>query len=396
MGAYNSHLYLFIHVHRMIHIIRKGVLTMERIITNTTSFKRTLKTVTDILTVSEMREYDLGIQIKYKDGVLKFSAEHPEHQLIVEADLKCDSEATESTGFFYLGDLSENLKKYRKKEEFFIDIHEESIQFNTEEDCVWESDNHKFEVDFSFPEESFKVSKESLVDSMNLSRAINRTTYHDSTMSMHIVLNKETLSIYATNFVCMSYVSIPMSAECKTLTEFNLPTQLFTKVRNTIARGSGKNIQLSIQGDNLYISTDTTAIKLVNNAKVNNLSFSEIVKSLKWGKDAYTFDTKVNAQIVSESYDKLRESEKVEINDDNRNEVEQSIQDDSILYIDVSEQDRSINFSKVQQERQVLVRDMYSFISKLPDNLEVAISEGVLLFNKKAEDKRVMVLIPFN
>lgn len=366
---------------------------MERIITNTTDFKRNLKTVTDMLTASEARDYDLGIYYKYDKGELLFSAEHPVHSFQAEAKFEADSDLDEASicGFFHLGELSERLKKYRRKEDFYIDTTNTQVIFSTNEQVVYETERKELEVNLDEPEQSYQVNRKAFIDLLNLSRSVNETTFHDSTMLVRMILNKNLLVMMSNNLSQMSYASQVLDKPTERALEFGLPVQQLTRVRNTVARGKGDNVAISIVDNRLFLATNTTRLILQNYVPSEYVEFGSIISGIQWRSDVYHLAVDLNTKTVKEAYDKLMVVEK---DDESSKETEQEY---SELFIDVEEENKTISFTTEKTSRQVLVKDVHSFIGKVPSSkLEVALSDNALLFNSAGEKERFMIILPFN
>lgn len=366
---------------------------MERVITNTTIFKRNLKTVTDMLTASESRDYDLGVYIQYREGKLLFSAEHPVHSFWVESGCEATTESDSKVigAFFHLGELSELLKKYRRKEDFYIDITNEQVIFSTSDDVVYKTERKELEVNIEKPEQSYLVNRKVFIDLLNLSRSVNQTTYHDSTMLIRMVLNNDLLVMISSNLSQMSYVSQKLDKNAERMLNFSLPVQQLTRVRDTVSRGKGENLAISIVDNRLFLTTETTRLVLENYVPSEYLDLNAIISSVEWGSDVYHLNVDSNIKLVTEAYDKLREIEK---DDEIDKETEQKY---SELFIDVEDGNKTISFTSDATDKQVLVRDVHSFIDKVPsDSLEVALSDNVLLFNHSGKDERIMIILPFN
>lgn len=360
---------------------------MERIITDTTGFKRALKTVTDMLTAKEMKEYDLGINLEYKGTTGAITAIHPIEDVKIQAKFEGEEIEEAFKLFFYLEDLSESLKKYRKKEALYIDEGFSTIIFSTEEGMVSELPTDDEEIEISPIKEFHEVSRGDFITSINAARASNKTTYHDSTMTLKFALSSKRLNIFATNFAQIVTSGLVLDKPTKERFEVNLPTSSLTKVRNVIQRGKGKKLRFAEKDGILSLMTDTTFV-LFKSDEVQHINLNSIIKEMSWEETIYNFDTETNNKVLDSQYELLRDKEK--------EKDDEGIEDYKYIYIDVNDADGKLAFTQKETNRYVLTKDMYRLLSKLPASMEVAINEQAIFMNNNTEARRLMVLIPIN
>lgn len=362
---------------------------MNRIKTNTTDFKRALKTITDILTASEKKEHNLDIGFQCKLGLLTMSTKHPIDDILVKATFEVE-EPTKDEDLFviHLGELTEILKKYRKKEDLFISIDGRNVTFGTNEEDIYETNS----IDTDFEDVScvgvsgVEVNRKHLIEGLNMSRSVNRSTFHDSSMVVKFAYTGKELLLYATNFAQIVVSTIHTLGEDVQSFDVNLPTNLLTKVRNTISRGSGENVIVSEHNNWLTIETNNSVVQFKGDVGLKYVNFNNIISSITWDEEVYSFNTKENKTILDDVYSKLREAE------DSKDE--DLIKTYSSVHFNYN--DKQVKFSEEEQEYSLFTRDFNSIVNRLPSKLDVAISKEAVLFKHDYEHGRMLLLVPYN
>ena len=365
---------------------------MGKVETTTTDFKRALKTVTDTMTASEQKTYDVGIHIHYKGDTGTITMRHPVNQMVVIANFEGEPNENELDMLFFIEDLSNSLKKFRKKESLYIDEGMGTIMISVESGMVYESTLLQDEIPVPELKDVYVMNRKEFIDILNISQAVTKTTFDDSTMSLQFVGARNKLHIKATNFAQMSISELVLDRAVTKPFEVTLSAKELTKVRNVIDRGKSDLVSFSYSDNYLLLKTDITGVGFVNEDKVNHINANMVLKSLKWEKEIYKIDAVSNLEVIKEQYSELRTAE--DYRDEENNRDDELIAKYQSIYLTNDPKDGCLKFSQEPRGVKVDTRDMNSLFSKIPNEMEVAFSKKAMLMNYATDTMKTMILVP--
>lgn len=359
---------------------------MQKIETTTTSFKKALKTVTDTMTATEQKKYDVGIEIYYEGEIGTITMEHPLNGIIVSADFEGEHHDGIFDTLFYIGSLSEDLKKYRKKEALYLDIGMDTVIISTEKGIFYESVLEEERIDIPKLTNVYTINRKDFIEVLNVGQAVTKTSFHDSTMSLHIVGAKNKLHVKATNFSQIALSELNLDKAIIKPFQLTLSAKEITKVRNVLERGKGKDLMFSINGDMLTLKSLSTSVAFKHEKGIDHINANKVLKTLVWDDEIFTLSVKDSKETVAKQYEHLRTGEK--------EKNENGIENFQNIYLKKNNNTKEVKFSQEQDMVCVSTRDMNNLLSKLPDEMEVAFSKQAILMNNKTNSRKTMVLIP--
>lgn len=232
---------------------------MKRIETTTTEFKKALKTVLDTMTEKEQKTYDVGIELVLQPNEAVLRMEHPTEKIIVSATFPSEHDV-EARVLFYLGDLAEDLKQFRKKEALWLTIVEGVIELSVADGRLYEAQLDDERI-LMLPQIDYvALDKSAFIDSLNLSQAVTKRTFHASTSAIQFALSGSTLYAKATNFAQLYLGELKTEGATPSIDMFSLSAHLITKVRDVLMRDKSKHIQLTVFKEWVSMETETTTI----------------------------------------------------------------------------------------------------------------------------------------
>lgn len=354
--------------------------------TTTTDFKRALNVVTNSMSASEMKLYDVGIQLRYSGTTGTLIMKHPLTELISMADFEGNASEESFETVFFLGTLLNDLKPLRKKEDITIELGSEII-LSTDEDEIFRDETVEDRIHIPAQTKLYEMNRKDFIDVLHVSGSLTKTTFMESTMSAQIVGYKDKLHVNVTNLAQFAQSNLQLDKEISETFDITLDAKEITKVRNVISKGKGKIVKFFVNGQNMGFITDTTTVIFKSMVNVSHIDVNKIFQYLSWEDNFYAFDSKVNAEIAKVQYDLLREAEK-----EKDKELEKTYQ--------VVPFNRDLDIKKIILDTEgtfgkVPTRDMYNIIKKLPNEMEVAVNDKCILFNNKTDTKQIMLLVPY-
>lgn len=361
---------------------------MERIETTTTAFKKALKTVTDLLTDKEIETYDVGIGLRYKGTTGTLLMEHPENGMAVCADFEGEPTTAELDTLFYSGSLLTALKAFRKKEPLYIEEEVGTVLLSSELGLFYESVAEEDRVHFPARENSVTADKQTFLNALTLCQTVTKTSFHPSTKTIRGQVVGQKLHLHATNFAQVVLAQIGITEPVEMPFSFVLPVGLVTKVRNTIARGTGKTVTVYQSGQTVVLKTTDTCVSFENDLDVTHLDLVALVKRQSWETPLYAYDAGANHTVVTEAYEALRQAETEKDGDASARHA--------TLYMALDPITQTLTVSKEVTPDRVYTRDLYALSSKWTGNWSVAKSAGGLLFHSQTDKGKTLVLIPIS
>lgn len=360
---------------------------MSNVKTTTTSFKKALKTVTDTLTASEQKMYDVALEIEYTGDEGSITMEHPINGMYVTANFKGEKYGDIYHVTFYIGDLVDKLKPFRRKETLYLDIGMDTFVLSSEEGIVFETALEGSGYKIPTFKETYLCNRKKIIEILRIGQAVTKTSFHASTMALHLVASANKLHVKATNFslVSISEVNLVEGLVEKPF-EVTLSAKEITKVRNVLERGTGKYVSFGKYEDYFLLETDSTSVIFKDEEEITHLNVNKIIKNQKWQKVIYTLNTEIATETVKEQYDKLRTAE--DEKDEDGIEISQCIH--LVKHNDYKE----LKFSKELHDYHVNTRDMHSVMNRLPVEMQVAFSKKAIMLNYKDDDYKTMLLVP--
>ena len=359
---------------------------MSNVKTTTTNFKKALKTVTDTLTATEQKMYDVGIEIEYTGEEGTITMQHPTNEMFVMANFKGEKHESRYHVSFYIGDLVDKLKPFRRKEDLYLDTGLDSFVLSSDDGIVFETAIEGSGYDVHTFDNTYKCNRKKLIEVLRIGQAVNRTTFSESTTSLHMVAVANKLHIRATNLSLLSMSELFIKeGRVEKPFEVTLSSKEATKVRNVLERGTGKNVYFAKHKESFMLMTDSTKV-VFKDEDLTHVDASKIIKALKWEREVYELDTEISSKVVRKQYERLRTAE------DEKNEANITLYQN--IYLKKKDESKELMFLTEQQAVHVNTRSMNSVLNRLPKKMQVAFNDKAIMLNHSDDDYKTMLLIP--
>lgn len=356
------------------------------ITTTTTLFKRAINTVTGILTPAVLKKYDVGVQLQYSGTTGSVMMWNPETETVASATFEGEPSEEDVEVLFYLGDLLEYLKAFRKKEPLYIHLDEDEIFIRTDDGIIYENDLDEARIHIPAITSTYEMNRKSFIELLHIAQSVTKTTFSESTMSVQIRGQENKLHLLATNLAQFMEGNLVLDNPVSKPFTITLDAKDITRVRNVVSKGKGKTVTFYVNGQHMVLMTETTMVMFKELPNVQHIDINGVFRYLSWEDQFYTFESKLNTEIVKERYDLLRTAEK----DKNKSSEEEF----QVIYVNKDKENLLVELTNEDTGIFVSTRDLHNTCSKLPDEMEVAVNEQCILLNNKTDERQVMLLIP--
>lgn len=353
-------------------------------VTQTTVFKKALKTILDTMTAKEQQAYDVGIGLQVNQTGGTLIMEHPVEPLIVTAEFPAELNGDAPVDcLFYLGDLAEDLKYFRKKEDIFIDSIGELV-LSVEDGMFYTAELDEERIELPVPESSHAVSKEGVIQLVGIAQAITKPTFHPSSSALQVVMNKGKLFGKATNFAQLAISELALSEPTDKALAFDIPAKWLTKLRYVLERDKGTSLSVRIASQTVALSTDTTQIIMKRNASEEGINAGDIVKRLRFSSATFTFNVDEQLKRVKEQYQCLRKAEDAKADAVDTYQTVQLTVDNGVCSV-----------AETDGQMTLYTRDLNTLLPKLEGEWEGKTSENVVKLIRSDAESKHAIYIPY-
>lgn len=353
-------------------------------ITVTTVFKKALKTVLDTLTATEQKNYDVGIGLQVDETGGIIIMEHPVEPITVTAKFSAELEGEDRLDcLFYLGELVEDLKHFRKKEALYIDARGE-IVLSVEDGMFYRADPDTERIAIPTFNSIHDCKKSDVIQMIGIGQAVSKTTFHPSTSVLQVVMNKTKLFGKSTNFAQLAVSKVTLETASNGPVSFDIPAKWLTKVRYVLERDKKPSLSIALGSDTISFVTKTTQIIMKQQTSEVGVNAGNIMKQLTFSGKSFAFGIEQNQKDVKAHYETLRQKEDDKADDEKAYQTIGLIMDGSDCRVSTS--DRAI---------QVATRDLNSLLSKLDGEWNGKLSEKAIKLSRINEGAKHTILIPY-
>lgn len=353
-------------------------------ITQTTVFKKALKTVFDTLTATEQKEYDVGIGLQVDSQGGRLLLEHPVDPLIVTAEFPADLDGEEPVDcLFYLGELIDDLKHFRKKETLYIDARGELV-LSVEDGMFYRADLDNERIAIPEGTSEHVVQKSDVIQMIGIAQAVTKTTFHPSSSVLQVVMNKRKLYGKATNFAQMAISELTLDTPVSQLTAFDIPAKWLTKLRYVLERDKKTGLTIRMGPESVTFLTETTEFSMERQEVQDGINAGAIMKQLTFEKHPFGFDLEQHETELKEQYKTLRQKEIDKADDIQKYQV-----------IGFSVINHACTVIKENVQMNVPTRDMNAIIPKMTGEWIGHRSKEAMKLSQVTDGVKHTILIPY-